>query len=97
MSLFFKAIHEALLLMCHVLICICGCAVGFISLVLFSRIMHFYCPIVYRGLIHISNIADGRINLVSDTFEVGEQVKVMLVKCPVPDKLAFRYAAALIF
>lgn len=52
-----------------------------------------HCPIVCRGMIHISNIADGRINQVSDVFEVGEQVKVILVKSPVPGRLAFRYAA----
>jgi len=51
-----------------------------------------HCPIVCRGMIHKSNIADGFINQVSDVFEVGEQVKVILVKSPIPDRLAFRYA-----
>ena len=42
-------------------------------------------------MIHISNIADGRISGVSEVFEIGEQVKVILIKSPVPDRLAFRY------
>ncbi|KAG0600839.1 hypothetical protein M758_11G064800 [Ceratodon purpureus] len=44
------------------------------------------------GMIHISNIADGRVSKISDVFEIGEQVKVILVNSPVPDRLAFSTA-----
>jgi small subunit ribosomal protein S1 len=44
------------------------------------------------GLIHVSNITDGRVEKVSAVFEVGEQVKVILVESPVPDRLAFSTA-----
>lgn len=46
-----------------------------------------------RGLIHVSNITVGRVEKVSAVFEVGDQVKVVLVKSLVPDRLAFRYTA----
>lgn len=48
-------------------------------------------------MIHISKIADARITHVSDVFEVGEPVKVIMVKSPIPDRLAFRYAAPIFF
>lgn len=43
------------------------------------------------GLIHISNIARGLIHQVSDVFEIGEQIKMMVVESPVPNRVAFRY------
>lgn len=43
------------------------------------------------GLIHISNIARGLIHQVSDVFEIGEQIKMMAVESPVPNRVAFRY------
>lgn len=44
------------------------------------------------GMIHVSNIANALIKQVSDVFELGEQIKVMVVKSPVPGRLAFSTA-----
>ncbi|KAG0564891.1 hypothetical protein KC19_8G148200 [Ceratodon purpureus] len=44
------------------------------------------------GMIHISNIASARIGQVSDVFELGEQIKMLSVESPVPDRYSFSTA-----
>lgn len=44
------------------------------------------------GLLHISNITRGRINSVSDLLAVDEQVKVLVVKSTLPDKISLSIA-----
>jgi hypothetical protein len=43
------------------------------------------------GLLHISKIARARIHDIRDIFSIGEQVKVMVVKSPIKNGIAFRY------
>jgi hypothetical protein len=43
------------------------------------------------GLLHISKIARARIHDIRDVFSIGEQVKVMVVKSPIKNGIAFRY------
>jgi predicted RNA-binding protein with RPS1 domain len=43
-------------------------------------------------LVHISNMARARVPSVATVFEVGEQVKVIAIKSPIPTKYAFSTA-----
>ena len=42
------------------------------------------------GLLHVSNITDGKINSVSDLLAVGEKVKVLVVRSLFPGKISLR-------
>uniref|UniRef100_A0A7I4BCJ1 S1 motif domain-containing protein n=1 Tax=Physcomitrium patens TaxID=3218 RepID=A0A7I4BCJ1_PHYPA len=44
------------------------------------------------GMIHISNISNARIDKISNVFEIGEQIKMIVVNCPIPDKFSFSTA-----
>lgn len=46
---------------------------------------------VCRGLIHISNIAHGLIEKIAEVFDVGEQIKMMVVKSDNLNMISFRY------
>lgn len=50
-----------------------------------------HCSIECRGMIHISNISNARIDKISNVFEIGEQIKMIVVNCPIPDKFSFRH------
>lgn len=51
---------------------------------------------VCRGLIHISNIAHGLIQNITDVFEVGEQIKMMVVNSDALNTISFRYLHVLL-
>lgn len=44
-----------------------------------------------RGLIHVSNIAHALIEKVTDVFDVGEQIKMMVVNSSALNTISFRY------
>ncbi|GJN18494.1 hypothetical protein PR202_gb05661 [Eleusine coracana subsp. coracana] len=44
------------------------------------------------GLLHISNISQGRVSAVSDILKIDDEVKVLVIKSNVPDKIALSIA-----
>ncbi|KAG6547474.1 hypothetical protein Mapa_010922 [Marchantia paleacea] len=45
-----------------------------------------------RGMVHISNVSRSRVKDLEDIFSVNEQVKVMVVKSPIPHRIALSTA-----
>lgn len=46
---------------------------------------------ILSGLLHISNVTQGRVTSIGNLLAVDEKVKVMVVKSMFPDKISLRY------
>jgi predicted RNA-binding protein with RPS1 domain len=53
--------------------------------------------LLYSGLLHISRISKGKVESVNELLKIGEEVKVLVVKSVVPDRIALRFVLFFIF
>lgn len=51
----------------------------------------------YSGLLHISNISKGRIRSINEVLKIGEEVKVLVVKSIIADRIALRFVSSSLF